>query len=118
MTECDERVVPMKPSSRWTRGTVLAALPAFVAAGVMAGCGAAGAHHGAANHGGANHGGANHGGTGGHGKVVAFVPIPYRISSEVDTGVARTVKVMVRPGQRFSVKVATSDGPFWWRQVG
>ncbi len=31
---------------------------------------------------------------------------------------ARTVKVMVRPGQRFSVKVATSDGPFWWRQVG
>jgi hypothetical protein len=97
----------MKPSSRGTRGGVLAALATVLAAGAMAGCGSSGAHHGGGT-----------GGTGGHGKVVGYLAIPYQPGYVASTRSARTVNVTVRPGQRFSVKVATSDGPFLWRQVG
>ena len=102
----------MKPSGRCARRALLAALATVAAAVATAGCGTVGAHHGGADHGGADHGG------GGHGKVVAYLPIPYQVSHIVDTRSARTIKVTVRPGQRFSVKVATSDSPFLWRQVG
>ncbi|MGI9005898.1 MAG: hypothetical protein ACR2FU_06835 [Streptosporangiaceae bacterium] len=85
-------------------GAVLAA--ALLTAGATAGCGPSGANRTG-----------DHGVTG-LGTVVAYLPIPYRVSSEADTGSARTIRVAVRPGQRFAVKVATSDGPFVWRQVG
>lgn len=81
------------------RGAALAALAGAAIVGA-AGCGSAGLPAAA------------------HGKVVAFLPIPYRVTSEADPGAARVIKVLVRPGQRFAVKVATSDGPFVWRQVG
>jgi hypothetical protein len=97
----------MKPYGRCSRRAVLAALATVFAAGATAGCGTAAAHHGGADH-----------GDGGHGQVVASLPIPYHVSHIVSTRSARTIKVTVRPGQRFSVKVATSDGPFMWRQVG
>ncbi|HEX9064040.1 MAG TPA: hypothetical protein VF843_02970 [Streptosporangiaceae bacterium] len=54
----------------------------------------------------------------GHPKVVGYLPIPYRVSAGADIGAARVIHVVVRPGQRFAVKVATSDGPFAWRQIG
>ena len=92
----------MRPTG-WGR---LVLLPALIAAlaGISAGCGT---HQGTRDHGIVH-----------LGKVVAYLPIPYQVSSEADTGAARTIKVLVRPGQRFAVKVATSDGPFLWRQVG
>ena len=92
--------------NRWTRGVLLPAMIAALAAGA-AGCGSAGADHGAANHGAAN-----------HGKVVAYLRIPYQVTAGADTGAARIVHVLVRPGERFAVKVATSDGPFVWRRSG
>ncbi len=97
----------MNLSGHRSRGAVLAAVISVLVAGLAAGCGAPGPHRGAGNHGITE-----------VGKVVAYLPIPYQVSSEVDTGSAKTIKVLVRPGQRFAVKVATSDGPFLWRQVG
>jgi hypothetical protein len=51
-----------------------------------------------------------------HGKVVARLPIPF--TSRVAAETADVIKVTVAVGQRFSVKVATSDGPFYWSQAG
>ena len=47
-----------------------------------------------------------------HGLVVAELPIP------LASPAAPVVKVAVTVGQRFSVKVDTSDGPYEWSQVG
>lgn len=48
-----------------------------------------------------------------HGRVVAQLGIPFR-----PTGAngAQVVSVTVSHGQRFSIKVGTSDGPYWWTQ--
>jgi hypothetical protein len=105
-------MMPMKPNARCPRAAVLAALATVLVAVAAAGCGTAGAHHGGTGNDAGNHW------PGDHGKVVAYLPIPYQVSSDVDNGSAKTVNVTVRPGQRFSVKVATSDGPVLWRQVG
>jgi hypothetical protein len=97
----------MKPSGRGARGAVLAALATVLVAGATAGCGTVPVPHASAAREVLR-----------HGKVVAYLAIPYQVNSEADTGAARTVPVVVRPGHRFAVKVATSDGPFVWRQVG
>lgn len=97
----------MKPSGRCARRAVVALLAGVLVAGAAAGCGYPGARHGSAGHGGEN-----------PGKVVASLSIPYQTGSGVDAGSARTVNVQLRVGQRFSIKVATSDGPFGWRQAG
>ncbi len=47
-----------------------------------------------------------------HGQVVAELPIP------LDAPATPAVKVAVSVGQRFSVKVDTSDGPYEWSEVG
>ena len=90
----------------WTRGVLLLPLIATLAAGAAA-CGSVGSGHGAANHGAAA-----------HGEVVAYLRIPYQVTPGADTGAVRVVHVRVRPGERFAVKVATSDGPFLWGQAG
>ncbi len=51
-----------------------------------------------------------------HGRVVAelpiaFAPRPVFLESEI-------IRVTVNIGQRFSIKVGTSDGPVYWDQVG
>ena len=51
-----------------------------------------------------------------HGRVVAYLTIPFRPAAT--TGTAEVVRVAVSSGQRFSVKVDTSDGPFYWNQTG
>ncbi len=51
-----------------------------------------------------------------HGRVVAHLTIPFRPASV--TGQTEVIKVAVRSGQRFSVKIETSDGPFFWSQAG
>jgi hypothetical protein len=53
-----------------------------------------------------------HSATHDHGLVVAELPIPL---SSPPTPV---VKVAVKVGQRFSVKVDTSDGPYEWSEIG
>jgi hypothetical protein len=47
-----------------------------------------------------------------HGEVVAELPIP------LASPATPVIKVDVSVGQRFSVKVDTSDGPFEWSEVG
>lgn len=49
-----------------------------------------------------------------HGRVLAALPIPFRPSH---AGGAERVALGVRTGQRFAIKVATSDGPYWWTQA-
>ncbi|HUZ52621.1 MAG TPA: hypothetical protein VMU94_08825 [Streptosporangiaceae bacterium] len=51
-----------------------------------------------------------------HGHVVAHLTIPFRPAAV--TGKTEVIKVAVSSGQRFSVKVDTSDGPFFWNQTG
>lgn len=51
-----------------------------------------------------------------HGKVVAHLPIPY--TSRLASGKTEVIRLAVAVGERFSVKVDTSDGPLYWRQVG
>src|ERR1022692_746413 len=51
-----------------------------------------------------------------HGRVVAHLTIPFRPAAV--TGKTEVIRVAVRSGQRFSVKVDTSDGPFYWNQTG
>jgi hypothetical protein len=51
-----------------------------------------------------------------HGRVVAdlpiaFAPRPVFLETEI-------IRVTVNVGQRFSIKVGTSDGPVYWDQVG
>ena len=51
-----------------------------------------------------------------HGRVVAdlpisFPPLPVYLMTE-------TIQVNVGAGQRFSIKVGTSDGPVYWSQFG
>jgi hypothetical protein len=57
-------------------------------------------------------GSAAHGADRDHGVVVAELPIPLASSP------GPVVHVAVKVGQRFSVKVDTSDGPYEWSQVG
>jgi hypothetical protein len=52
-----------------------------------------------------------------HGRVVAHLAIPFRPGA-VTTGTTEVIRVAVNRGQRFSVKVETSDGPFFWNQTG
>jgi hypothetical protein len=49
-----------------------------------------------------------------HGTVLARLPIPFR-AAPGSRGTER-IALIVRAGQRFAVKVATSDGPYWWTQ--
>ena len=51
-----------------------------------------------------------------HGRVVAQLTIPFRPAAV--TGTTEVIRVAVNRGQRFSVKVDTSDGPFSWNQAG
>jgi hypothetical protein len=51
-----------------------------------------------------------------HGRVVAHLTIPFRPGAV--TGTTEVIRVAVNRGQRFSVKVETSDGPFFWNQTG
>jgi hypothetical protein len=56
--------------------------------------------------------GSSHGASHDHGLVVAELPIP------LASPATPVVKVAVTVGQRFSVKVDTSDGPYAWGQIG
>jgi hypothetical protein len=51
-----------------------------------------------------------------HGLVVAHLSIPFRPAA--GAGGRELITVTVSAGQRFSVKVDTSDGPYWWSQSG
>jgi hypothetical protein len=51
-----------------------------------------------------------------HGRVVAHLAIPYRPAAV--TGKTEVIRVAVRSGQRFSIRIDTSDGPFYWNQTG
>jgi hypothetical protein len=51
-----------------------------------------------------------------HGVVVGHLHIPF--VPKPATGSADIVNVTVQAGQRFSVEVDTSDGPYWWNQTG
>lgn len=51
-----------------------------------------------------------------HGTVVGHLDIPF-VPAHV-RGLAEVVRVTVHPGERFSVLVQTSDGPFAWSQTG
>jgi hypothetical protein len=50
-----------------------------------------------------------------HGRVVAHLAIPFQ--PPVATGNPDIIRVTVTVGQRFSIKVDTSDGPFDWSQL-
>jgi len=56
--------------------------------------------------------GSSHGAGRDHGRVVATLPIP------LGSHATPIVKVAVGVGQRFSVEVATSDGPYEWSEIG
>ena len=89
----------------WPRAGLLPVLVAILAAAsgaAAAGCGSPDASPATAD----------------HGRVVGYLRIPYQLTTEADTGAPRTVSVLVHPGERFAIKVATSDGPFVWRPVG
>ncbi len=47
-----------------------------------------------------------------HGRVVAHLPIPF-----TPAGQPEVIRVTISPGQRFSIKIDTSDGPYAWLQV-
>ena len=51
-----------------------------------------------------------------HGSVAGHLSIPFVPAATA--GKAEVVPVTVRVGERFSIKVDTSDGPFWWTQTG
>lgn len=48
-----------------------------------------------------------------HGQVVARLPIPFQSAA----GKADIIAISVAAGRRFSIKVDTSDGPYWWSQA-
>jgi hypothetical protein len=50
-----------------------------------------------------------------HGPVVASLPIPF---SPPVPGRPDVMPVTATAGERFAIKVATSDGPFYWAQAG
>ncbi len=50
-----------------------------------------------------------------HGAVVARLPIQFAPSGP-SRGI-QTIRVLVLKGQRFSIKIGTSDGPVFWSQV-
>jgi hypothetical protein len=51
-----------------------------------------------------------------HGDVVAHLSIPY--APRPGTGKTQVIPVTVTVGERFSIKVDTSDGPYDWSQTG
>jgi len=51
-----------------------------------------------------------------HGVVVADLPIPF--SPVAAPGKPDIMAITVTAGERFSIKVDTSDGPFYWAQSG
>src|SRR5262249_39702607 len=53
---------------------------------------------------------------GDHGPGVALLPLPSRLTARA--GGRELITVTVSAGQRFSIKIDTSDGPFWWSQSG
>lgn len=50
-----------------------------------------------------------------HGLVLAHLTIPFRPATA--SGKADLIQLTVKPGQRFSIKIDTSDGPYDWSQV-
>ena len=48
-----------------------------------------------------------------HGQVVARLPIPFQSAARK----ADIIAISVAAGRRFSIKVDTSDGPYWWSQA-
>jgi hypothetical protein len=54
--------------------------------------------------------------TAGHGVVIGHLHIPF--VPQPATGGADVINVSVQAGQRFSVEIDTSDGPYWWNQAG
>jgi hypothetical protein len=50
-----------------------------------------------------------------HGEVVANLPIPFSLPVP---GQPDVMTVAVAAGERFSIEVATSDGPIYWAQAG
>jgi hypothetical protein len=51
-----------------------------------------------------------------HGLLVAHLAIPFLAAGPA--GRVVVVRVTVQVGQRFSIKVDTSDGPYYWAQSG
>ncbi len=51
-----------------------------------------------------------------HGSVAGHLRIPFVPAATA--GKTEVVPITVRVGERFSVKVDTSDGPFWWTRTG
>ncbi len=98
---------PGRPASRLP---VLAGLALLAAAPLLAtACGSGPTPHG---HGVVRQLRANHS----HGIVLGDLPIPY--SPETSGAPSGVVAIDVTGGGRFSIKVDTSDGPFWWAEQG
>jgi hypothetical protein len=88
-------MVEMKSSRRlWVSRIIVATMAAICALSVT-GCG-----------------GSAHSASRDHGRVVAELPIP------LDSSLNPVVHIAVTLGQRFSVKVDTSDGPYEWSEIG
>jgi hypothetical protein len=51
-----------------------------------------------------------------HGRVAGHLSIPFVPAATA--GKAEIIPVAVTVGERFSIKVDTSDGPYWWTQAG
>jgi hypothetical protein len=51
-----------------------------------------------------------------HGRVAGHLTIPFVPAAT--TGKAEIIPISVTVGERFSIKVDTSDGPYWWTQSG
>ena len=51
-----------------------------------------------------------------HGRVAGHLTIPFVPAAT--TGKAEVIPIAATVGERFSIKVDTSDGPYWWTQAG
>ena len=51
-----------------------------------------------------------------HGRVAGHLSIPFVPATT--SGTAEIVPIAVTVGERFSIKVDTSDGPYWWTEAG
>ncbi len=51
-----------------------------------------------------------------HGRVAGHLAIPFVPAAT--PGKAEIIPIAVTVGERFSIKVDTSDGPYWWTQSG
>ncbi|HEY6276402.1 MAG TPA: hypothetical protein VIX86_08715 [Streptosporangiaceae bacterium] len=51
-----------------------------------------------------------------HGVMAGHLTIPFEPAATA--GKAEIIPIAVTVGQRFSIKVDTSDGPYWWAPVG